>query len=181
MAPAAGTVEPMKYFLFVVMPILEILTAYLVARWIGLGSMLLVLIALSVSGIWQIKVQGSAAWRTARRDLERGGSPAPAAIDGVLRFLGALLLAVPGFLSAALGLVFLIGPVRNRASRGAGAWVVRRFGMPLVVVAGDGTTGWAFRSRRASEVVDVDGWEDPDTPGPERPAVSPPPPPESRR
>lgn len=151
----------MKLFVLVVMPILEIVTAYFVAQWIGVGWMFLALIALSVIGMWQIKVQGLAAWRSARRDVLDGSSPAPAAVDGVLRFLGALLLALPGFLSAVVGIGLLVGPIRNRASREAGAWAVRRLRMPFVVVSGESTTGWAFRSDREPEVVDVEGWEDP--------------------
>ncbi len=162
----------MKAFLFVVMPIAEIVTAWVVARWIGIGWMILALIVLSLLGVWQIKVQGIAAWRSARHDVEQGSSPAPAALDGVLRFLGALLLALPGFLTAVTGLVLLISPIRNRASRGAGAWAVRRLRMPFVVVTGDATTGWVFRSDRHPGVVDVEGWES-DAGRSERPTLPP--------
>lgn len=164
-----GTV---KLFVLVVMPIVEIVTAVLVARWIGLGWTILALIALSAIGVWQIKVQGLAAWRTARGDLVAGSSPAPAVLDGGLRFVGAVLLALPGFVSAVVGLVFLIGPIRNRASRTTGAWVVRRFRMPFVVVSDDRATGWAFTSSRRARTVDVEGWEEP-LADPDRPALAP--------
>lgn len=174
MTPAPDTVGQMRFFLLVVMPVVEVAVAYLVGRWVGFGWMVLALIVLSGIGIWQIKVQGLAAWRNARGDVLDGSSPAPAAVDGALRFLGAVLLALPGFVSALVGLILLIAPIRNRASRRTGAWVVRRMRIPFVVVSSEGTTGWTFRSSRNSGVVDVEGWEEPAGPR-DAPELSPPP------
>lgn len=151
----------MKFFVLVVAPIVEIVVAAVVAHFIGWGWTMLALVALSALGVWQIKVQGFAAWAGARQDLADGGSPAPSVLDGALGLVGAVLLAAPGFVSGIVGSVLLVRATRAIASRRAGSWVVARFGLPFVVVSGDNSTGWRFGSPDEPDYVDVDGWEEP--------------------
>lgn len=151
----------MKFFLFVVVPIVEIVAAAIVAHFIGWGWTVLALVALSLIGAWQIKVQGLAAWRSARVELADGAALAPAALDGALRLVGAVLLAAPGFVTALVGAGLLVHPARRVAARSTGQWVVTRFAVPFVVVSDDAAAGWRFRSASEPDVVDVEGWEEP--------------------
>jgi UPF0716 protein FxsA len=150
----------MKYFFFVVVPIVEIVAAAVVAHFVGWSWTILALVLLSFVGAWQVKVQGLAAWRTASRELRDGASPAPTVLDGALRLVGAVLLTVPGFVTAVAGLLLLIGPARRVSGRHLGGWVVSKFHMPFVVVGDDRAAGWRFRSRSEPDYVDVEGWED---------------------
>lgn len=151
----------MKYFLFVVLPIVEIVVAAVVAHFVGWDWTILALVLLSLVGAWQIKVQGLAAWRTAAAELHDGAAPAPAVLDGALRLVGAVLLTAPGFVTALVGLVLLMRPARRATGRRVGGWVVTRFHVPFVVVGDDAAAGWRFRSSSEPEYVDVQGWEDP--------------------
>lgn len=151
----------MKVALFVIAPILEIIAAAFVAHFIGWGPTVLLLAVASLIGMWQIKVQGLAAWRSARREIIDGAAPAPSVLDGALRLIGAVLLTLPGFLSAIVGSALLARPARRIVAKGAGIWVIGRFGIPFVVVSDDTTSGWRFRSTSEPDYVDVDGWEDP--------------------
>lgn len=154
----------MGIVLFVVVPIVEIVAAAVVAHFIGWAAAILALVVLSLLGMWQIKVQGIAAWQTAYREFAEGASPGPTVLDGAMRLTGAVLLAAPGFVSALIGGILLIRPARSVASRHAGGWIVTRFGLPFVVVRDDGVTGWRFGATWEADVVDVEGWEDPPAP-----------------
>lgn len=149
-----------KYFLFVVVPIVELVVAAVVAHFVGWDWTILTLVVLTFVGAWQVKVQGLAAWRTATRELHEGASPAPAVLDGALRLVGAVLLTVPGFVSALIGALLLVPSARSLTGRRLGGWVVSRFRMPFVVVGDDAAAGWRFRSHTEPDYVDVDSWEE---------------------
>ncbi|MBS1847058.1 MAG: FxsA family protein [Actinobacteria bacterium] len=150
----------MAFVLLVVVPIVEIVAAAIVAHFVGWATTVLALVVLSLLGAWQLKVQGLAAWATARNEVADGAPPAPAVLDGVLRFLGAVLLAAPGFVTALIGAILLVRPARRLTGRRAGHWVIDRFSIPFVVVSDEGAAGWKFRSKSEPDVVDVDSWED---------------------
>ena len=160
----------MLFVLFVAIPIVEIIATVVVAHFIGWGLALLALLALSLVGGWQVKVQGLGAWRDAVSEVDRGGSPALVALDGALRVIGAVLLTLPGFLTAFIGIVLLLGPPRRVAARRAGGWLVNWLRPSFVVVSERSGT---FRRDGTGEVVDVEGWEEsPQNPGPSgRPAL----------
>lgn len=152
----------MVLLLLVVLPILEIIGAFIVAHFIGWWPTLSLLLVLSLLGGWQIKVQGIGAWRRAREEVRAGRSPARSALDGGLRLTGALLLAVPGFVSSLIAIPFLLSPSRKALAGQAEAWTVGRWRVPFMVVSGVRRAGGTvIRTRSSSRVVDVDGWEDP--------------------
>jgi UPF0716 protein FxsA len=151
----------MVLLLLVVLPILEIIVAFVVAHFIGWWLTLGLLLVLSLVGGWQIKVQGVGAWRRARDEVRAGRSPARSVLDGGLRLTGAFLLAAPGFVSALIALPFLLAPSRKVLAGQAEVWTVVRLRVPFMVVSGVGRAGGAVIRSRSSGVVDVEGWEDP--------------------
>lgn len=114
----------MGLFLFVLligMPIAELYVIVQVAQGIGVLETLVLLIGISVAGAWLLKQQGLATWARLQQTLARGEMPGKEVTDGALILLGGALLLTPGFLTDAVGLVFLIPPSRaavKRASRG---------------------------------------------------------------
>lgn len=152
----------MVFLLLVVMPILEIIVAFVVAHFIGWWPTLGLLLVLSLLGGWQVKVQGVGAWGRAREEVRAGRSPARSALDGGLRLTGAVLLAAPGFVTALISLPFLLSPSRKVLAGQAEAWTIGRWRLPLLVVTGVSRAGrTVIRTRSSSGVVDVEGWEDP--------------------
>jgi UPF0716 protein FxsA len=94
----------------------EVVVFVLLAKAIGVGWTLLALLVASALGAWLLRREGSRAWR-ALRETARSGQPVGAdATRGVVGLLGALLLVVPGFITAVAGLLLLIPPVRRLAS-----------------------------------------------------------------
>ncbi|WP_052592949.1 FxsA family protein [Luteipulveratus mongoliensis] len=99
--------------------LLEVLVLILVARAIGWWT-LPALLVLSFIGLIVISRTGRRSWRE-MRDLGRTGkAPERSASDAVINVIGGVLLLVPGFVTAVIGLVLLIPashrPVRRLAS-----------------------------------------------------------------
>jgi UPF0716 protein FxsA len=98
--------------LLIVVPIVEIAVAIQVAHLIGGPETLLVLIALSLGGVWLAKLAGFGVLARMRGQVAQGVLPGNEMLDGVLVFIAGVLLLVPGFVTGIIGLVLLVPPVR---------------------------------------------------------------------
>lgn len=87
-----------------------------VARLIGLPLTLLIAIALMLLGAVLLRREGLSAWRRLREARLAGQARGDQALDGVVGLAAALLLLIPGLLTAAVGLLLLIPPVRRLAA-----------------------------------------------------------------
>lgn len=65
-----------------------------------------------VVGLWLVARQGATVLRRAQADLVAGSSPSRAVADGVLVAAAGLCLLVPGFVTAGIGFLLLLPPVR---------------------------------------------------------------------
>lgn len=115
---------------FLLLPVIEIAIVVALASWIGVGPVILALLALSLIGILIIRETGRRGWQDLRLAARDGVTPAGRSGRG-MTMLSGVLLAVPGFLTAALGALLFLPPVRKavrtRSRRWAetqGTWVV---------------------------------------------------------
>jgi UPF0716 protein FxsA len=132
--------------LFIVVPIVELYIIIQVGQAIGVWWTILLLIADSVLGTWLMRSQGRAAWRRFNEAMAAGRVPAREILDGALIIFGGAFLLAPGFLTDAIGLLFLLPPTRAIARR----VIVRVFAGRFMVV------GNAWR-RPPGKTFDVDG------------------------
>src|SRR6266542_2656675 len=88
---------------FVALAIAEIAVFVAMVKLIGLAWTLLLVIVTSVAGGWLLGREGGRGWRRFRAALVEGRPPGRAATDGLLGLVGALLLVLPGFLTAVTG------------------------------------------------------------------------------
>jgi UPF0716 protein FxsA len=104
-------------------PLAELVTAWLVAVWIGWGWTILLLLVGILLGLTLIRRLGGAALREARASVagSRPMDPGPA-----VGLLGALLVAVPGFLTDVAGLLLVFPPTRRLAVVVGGSWLATR-------------------------------------------------------
>jgi UPF0716 protein FxsA len=141
----------MFLLLLFAVPVLEVLAFVGVALAIGWLWALALLITTSVVGVGIARREGRAAIAELVRAVLERRPPGVAALDGALGAIGGMLLAVPGFLTDALGVLLLLPPARNLARRriashyGAGA---ARY------VAGSARFGGAGPRRSAPADVD---------------------------
>lgn len=110
--------------LAVVLLIAELWVIVVVASYIGVLETILLLIAVSIAGIWLVKRAGLAALGRLRATLDQGRVPHREVVDAFLLLAAGLLLVPPGFITDAIGLLLLLPPVRFAVR----AWLLRSFG-----------------------------------------------------
>jgi len=123
---------PLLVILLILVPIAELWVILTTADAIGVVPTLLLLLGVSIAGGWMLKREGVATWRRLRATMARGEMPTNEAIDGGLILMGGALLLTPGFITDAVGLVFLFPVSRmlvRRYARTAFRWMAfKRFG-----------------------------------------------------
>ena len=130
-------------------PAIEIFALIEVAHAIGWLLAVALLLGSSVLGAQLLRIQGRAAIERVSLAVSEGRAPARAAIDGVLGFLGGLLLVVPGFVTDALGALLLLAPTRALARR----WLSRHYaGRVMRFVATTGRFASRDSGRRHGDV-----------------------------
>ncbi len=102
-------------------PVVEVVALVEVAHAIGWPAALLLLLGTSLLGVQLLRIEGRAAIAQVSLAVSQRRPAGGAAVDGALGFIGAGLLAVPGFVTAALGALLVFRPtralVRDRMSR----------------------------------------------------------------
>src|SRR5690348_13935817 len=73
------------------------------AHLVGWPWAIAALVLLSLVGCWLVPRQGIRAWRRFRAEAEQGRPPGSQATDGLVGLAGALLIALPGFVTALTG------------------------------------------------------------------------------
>jgi UPF0716 protein FxsA len=128
--------------------LVEIFDAEKVGEQNGALNTVLILLFISLYGIWLTKRAGFAVLNRMRAQVQAGQMPTNELIDGVLVLIGGLLLIIPGFVSDFFGLLLLFPPSRS-VVRG---YAKRRLGVRVQVYQVGG-------SLPQPTVIDVDGEE----------------------
>jgi UPF0716 protein FxsA len=131
-------------------PVVEVFVFIEVGRAIGWLLAVVLLLGTSVLGMRLLRIQGRVAVERISLAVSERRAPARAAIDGVLGFLGAVLLAVPGFVTDVLGALLVFAPTRTLARR----WISHHYlgrTMSFVVTAGRFASG-----KRRTRPADVE-------------------------
>ncbi|MGD7001308.1 FxsA family protein [Corynebacterium halotolerans] len=89
--------------------LLEVLTFWALASWLGLGWALLVLVLCFFGGLW---IAAAEMRRISRAAATHNIDPGRAAGDYGLLAAGAVLVALPGIATSVLGLLLIIPPTR---------------------------------------------------------------------
>ncbi len=131
-------------------PAVEVFVFILVGQTIGWLLAVVLLLGSSVVGIRLVGIQGRSAIERVSLAVSEHRPPARAAIDGALGFLGGVLLAIPGFVTDALGALLVFPPTRALTRR----WMARHYAgrtVGFVTAAGRFASG-----RRGSRPADVE-------------------------
>jgi len=150
---------------FLLVPIVEIWVMLQVAHVIGVPETILLLIGISVFGAWLAKMAGIGVLYRLQRTVRAGKVPSGDLVDGALVLLAGALMITPGFLSDCLAIFLLLPPSRAVVRRIVLRHIRARGGLLFQVI----NTGPRGGQPGASDVWDVESWEDP----PERPSLEP--------
>jgi len=133
--------------------IAEIVVFLTVAHAIGGGWAILLLLAFSVTGLALLRREGIRGWRRFQAAAAEGRPPGAGVTNSLVGLGGALLLALPGFLTGLAGLFLLVPPGRILARRGIEDFAGRRLGAAAV---GEMFGPRRVKVRRGDPVVVVD-------------------------
>jgi UPF0716 protein FxsA len=133
--------------LFLALPLAEIAGFVLVGSEIGALNTIGLVLASTVIGSLLIRHQGLGVMARARAEMDAGRDPSRQIAHGAMAVFAAVLLIVPGFITSALGLLFLLPPVRDLA------W---RYLSKRIVVATDFSRAGFGGSRRNGKTIDLD-------------------------
>lgn len=174
---------PVVLFVLLALPFVEIWVAIQVASAIGVGWTLMLLLAMSCSGVVLTKREGMGVWRRATAEMAEGRVPTSSLLDAAMVLLGGICLTVPGFVTGIFGVLLLLPPVRALLRPALAAWAARRvakaassgrlggmyfgsttFGSTTFGSTTFGSTVGADGQRRThsgdmSEVIDAEGWD----------------------
>ena len=134
--------------------LLEIWVFLRVAQEIGLGQAFLLLIVVSVGGVWLTKRQGAKAWRKFQAAVEAGQQPEAQVLHGLFMLIAGALLTVPGFVTSVAGLILMIPVVQTLIGRR----VASRYAQPHAegVPPRPGSGATAGGRSPDDEVIDVE-------------------------
>ena len=99
---------PIFFFLFLVVPIVEIYLLIQVGSVIGALPTILLVIATAVIGAFLLRQQGMSTLARFQNSMAAGTLPAKEMIEGVLLLVGGALLMTPGFFTDTIGFMCLI-------------------------------------------------------------------------
>jgi UPF0716 protein FxsA len=105
---------PLLLFLFfVVLPIAEIAVFIEAAHTIGIWPTILLTLGSAFLGSFLMRTQGTATLNRFLQSAERGELPIEPVIDGMGILTAGVLLATPGFVTDAMGLLLFVPPLRR--------------------------------------------------------------------
>ncbi|ATP41432.1 exlusion protein FxsA [Solibacillus sp. R5-41] len=91
----------------------EIATLIIVGKAIGVLYTLLLIVMTSVVGVIIAKKRGIKSFQEIQKSAAQGQPPGLPMIETFLIFIGGVLLALPGFLTDIIGLLFVLGITRS--------------------------------------------------------------------
>ncbi len=110
---------------FVLIPVVEIWTLVTVGNWLGVWTVVGLLVLSGAVGAWLTQREGRRAWRALTDAFGGGRLPTGRLADAALVLVGGILLMLPGFLTDVLGLAMLL-PVTRPVVRRLLAYLLAR-------------------------------------------------------
>lgn len=101
------------FFLFVIIPIIEIFVLMNVGAWLGAWPTIAIVIFTAWLGAKNVRKQGIATFNSVQTKIAQGEAPSDEIIAGVMLLIAGVLLVTPGFVTDIFGLSLLIPQVRQ--------------------------------------------------------------------
>ena len=147
--------------LFIVIPFIELTLLIRLGEIIGFWNTVALIIGTGLIGSFLARREGLSAWTRFQQQLNTGGLPAQALLDGVIILMSGALLLTPGVLTDVVGLLGLFPPTRALLRRWIKHHYKQRVRQGHISVAFNpfrpSSTGFGSRDPKdISEIVDVE-------------------------
>jgi UPF0716 protein FxsA len=110
-------------FLFILIPLLELYILFKISGYLGAFQTVALVVFTALLGLVLARFEGLKTLQQISQSLSQGIVPAEEMVDGVLIFVGGILLITPGVVTDLFALVLLIPYTRTIFKR----WLRRRF------------------------------------------------------
>ncbi|NIP39858.1 MAG: membrane protein FxsA [Candidatus Dadabacteria bacterium] len=104
-------------FLFIAIPMLELFILVKLGTVIGFWPTVGIVILTGILGASLARLQGFLVFRQIQNELQSGQIPADKMVDGLLIFIGGVVLVTPGLLTDLAGFAMLIPFTRNAVKK----------------------------------------------------------------
>ena len=111
------------FLVFTLVPLLELYILIKIGGYLGAFHTVALVVFTALFGIVIARIEGLRKLQQIKQSLSQGIVPAEEMVDGVLIFIGGILLIIPGVLTDLFALVLLIPYTRTLFKR----WLRRRF------------------------------------------------------
>jgi UPF0716 protein FxsA len=134
------------FWLFLLVPIIEIALFIQVGGLIGLWPTLAIVVLTAIIGTSLMRSQGAQAFQEVQRSFSEMRDPTRPLAHGVMILVAGMLLLTPGFFTDTLGMLLLVPKIRDKVKQQIASRVtVTQMGMAgRTRPADDGTIGGEF-------------------------------------
>ncbi len=101
------------FLLFLLVPAVELYVLIKVGGIIGALPTILLTLFTAVLGAYLMRSQGMVTMQRAQQSILMGQPPQVEVVEGVMIFVGGVLLLIPGLVTDFIGFMFLIPPIRQ--------------------------------------------------------------------
>ena len=145
------------FLLFTVVPLVELYLLIAIGRALGPVPTIGLVLLTGALGAWFARLEGARVIRSWQEAIARQQMPKDGVIDGLLIFIGGLMLITPGILTDIAGLLMVVPPTRRVVARVVRAWFERQIAAGRVQVYAPGYNGAPAGFQEVREVIDVEG------------------------
>jgi len=142
------------FLLFTVVPRVAHYLLIAVGRLLGPAATIGLVLLTGAVGAWFARLEGARVIRRWQEAMSRQQVPKDGVIDGLLIFIGGLMLITPGILTDFAGLSMVMPPTRRLIAGFVRRWFERQIAAGRVQVYAPGYNG---APGRPQEVIDVEG------------------------
>lgn len=142
------------FLLFTVVPLVELYLLIALGRALGPGPTIALVLVTGALGAWFARLEGARVVRRWQEAMARQQLPKDGVIDGLLIFVGGVLLITPGILTDVAGISMVMPPTRRVIARAVRRWFERQIASGRVQVYSAGYSGGQVGR---SGVIDVEG------------------------
>ncbi len=107
----------MPLLLFIIVPLIELYLIIVVGGAIGALWTVLLVILTAVIGVSLLRIQGMSTLTRAQKNMAQGQIPAMEMMEGIALAVAGVLLITPGFITDAIGFLFLLPGSRQAIIR----------------------------------------------------------------
>lgn len=142
------------FLLFTVVPLVELYLLVSIGEVLGAAPTIALVLVTGALGAWFARLEGLRVLRRWQQAMARHELPTDTVVDGILIFIGGLLLVTPGVLTDVVGLSLVFPVTRRFVSGAVHRWLKEQVERGAIQVV---ATDFSRAVRPSGPVIEVEG------------------------